>query len=1134
MSPHQHAAELGGRVAKRETTMKGRIRKSHNAFETIDFEEPDSAFLRKHYKNQSTRSIVLQEAMQYLLAAIITFVIACLFYVLFIGTEYIGELRIVKYSHLINQGKTMEGLGVAIWTSLVVTLVPAILIIVFAPDAVGSGMADVIAYLNGSQTINGSNLLLPAIRYLGSFGIVVGGLFSGIDGPMARIDGLSDKDLDFNSGLKKSVASHALLDVLEQKRLRIFATLGASVAIAVIFRSPLGGVMFAIEIIGYLILSGFVRNGIKSDTDMYIQPALYPVNATCTLDPVAYDYLTYIAVGLGAAILGTLWNKLLSLIQTLRVRNLMPEKLGKRKRPFATRPSQFPFSTSSPSTDESPAAAFPEAKESRDFSGRWWRRAGWRLLDVAVLGLATNLVVVLVPVVPGLDPCVDLETPLDHVLPTLPSVCVRSFTDTREELFSDCLESITNNLVRYRIVLENPGLNITTLGSVEKDDSSQPHGSLEHNRILPGPFLPPTLQILHHRSTPSSPLALTRRLLMTRDDSPENLVKIMRRGGVGITPKPKEKVKYIPVDITNTTTLADLVPDLLSEANIIFYLMTDTEHGEEEEASCYYPLRTLLYATPDKQLRYLTLSLFTYYIALPTDLVIPNLIIGAIAGRLVGMLLNFIKGNKGRFLIDPGLFSMIGMAAMWSGTSRLAITVTVICLELTGDFENLTALLIVCLTAAWTTTFFEYSRFGGDSLYRTEMQGLGVLFLPHEPSETLRTITVASVAKLGDVVCLREKGATVEDVRRCLATRHNGFPIVREEVLDDGHVCISPTFSTTPPSSPLSMAGGVGPDVSQSQDEGGVMLRLRPVGIIHRATIVAVLEGMMHEKRGEAGKDQMRVDESNTTIHNFSSTPDLERNVGGVTFSTSLDTDPDTLDPSTPFDVSAVYNVSPTIVREDASADKVYRMVRQLGVRHVLVVDSSGYLVGIVTRKNLVAKLERRDLTRKRAPSFSFGHAGWGVWSEGVEFRGEPGHHRRGSVPVVTVKEVAPPVRQMSMPVGLGNGVGAESGVMASTLGLKRGVSWADSSAKGEGSVVLGGGFGALVEEPADEEEEMGGDMVEKPGKGGTRVLRQGLVEEPADEDKAGKGTVDRSRLEEPRGVEDKGVVNGKEKEVLD
>jgi hypothetical protein len=159
----------------------------HHPYETIDFEENDGPSLRDWFKGQTEESRVIQEIFHYLLAALITVLITYVFIALFIGTEKLGELRIETYAHMVEDSNLLYAALFAIFTSLAAALIPATLIVLFAPSAVGSGMTDIITFLNGNQSFNNQTATLMISRILGTFGIVVAGLFSGIDGPVARI-----------------------------------------------------------------------------------------------------------------------------------------------------------------------------------------------------------------------------------------------------------------------------------------------------------------------------------------------------------------------------------------------------------------------------------------------------------------------------------------------------------------------------------------------------------------------------------------------------------------------------------------------------------------------------------------------------------------------------------------------------------------------------------------------------------------------------------------------------------------------------------------------------------------------------------------------------------------------------------
>ena len=72
----------------------------------------------------------------------------------------------------------------------------------------------------------------------------------------------------------------------------------------------------------------------------------------------------------------------------------------------------------------------------------------------------------------------------------------------------------------------------------------------------------------------------------------------------------------------------------------------------------------------------------------------PLLIIGGALGALLGQA---VPGS------DPGLWAMVGMAAMMAGTMRSPLTGMVFTLELTHDLNVLPALLIACVAALATT-----------------------------------------------------------------------------------------------------------------------------------------------------------------------------------------------------------------------------------------------------------------------------------------------------------------------------------------------------------------------------------------------------------------------------------------------
>ncbi|KAJ3135566.1 hypothetical protein HK101_004115, partial [Irineochytrium annulatum] len=411
-----------GRAINRSSTMMSMFTASEaekdHPYSTIDFEEPDGPVLREHYLSQKSKTRIKVEIAHYIFAALITIVITLMFCLLFFSTETLGDLRIEWFASHVERGETGKALLIAIGTSLLASVIPAFVIVAWAPGAVGSGMTEILTFLNGSHAFQGQTWVQICARYLGSFGVVVSGLFSGFDGPMARIgagvairvvmqirryrgmrslfygeDPAKKADESATNDRKSKIGWKAVLSVLEQKRLRMYATLGASVAIAAIFRAPLGGVMFAIEettsffepslliktlfatIISYLLVGYTVMTPSSGDGPLPSQVTtrsmtLYPTDVDCEQPTVISDFVFYIFIGVIAALLGTVWNNALGRVQRLRMKHVMTKA----------------FSTNLLKRTESKAT--PRQRT---------RTACIRLAEVAVVAVVTSVVVVTLP-----------------------------------------------------------------------------------------------------------------------------------------------------------------------------------------------------------------------------------------------------------------------------------------------------------------------------------------------------------------------------------------------------------------------------------------------------------------------------------------------------------------------------------------------------------------------------------------------------------------------------------------------------------------------------------------------------------------------------------------------------------------
>lgn len=218
----------------------------------------------------------------------------------------------------------------------------------------------------------------------------------------------------------------------------------------------------------------------------------------------------------------------------------------------------------------------------------------------------------------------------------------------------------------------------------------------------------------------------------------------------------------------------------------------------DKDKKCYYSLYSLMIGSPDQMLRllfsrgaynlfdiatlsvftvvYLFLSVITHNIMLPTDLVLPNIILGASFGRLYGVITNYFLKQMNSRLVDPGAYALLGAAALWSGTSRIALTIAIIMMETTFDFESLPAALVVVAIASIVGNWF------GHSLYHMEIETRKFPYLPDTTPSVLYRYSVKDLIR-ANVVYFKPQTSAKELYKILSSCAHQGFPIV-EEIID--------------------------------------------------------------------------------------------------------------------------------------------------------------------------------------------------------------------------------------------------------------------------------------------------------------------------------------------------------------
>ncbi len=119
----------------------------------------------------------------------------------------------------------------------------------------------------------------------------------------------------------------------------------------------------------------------------------------------------------------------------------------------------------------------------------------------------------------------------------------------------------------------------------------------------------------------------------------------------------------------------------------------------------------------------------------PGGIIAPSLFIGALIGSLGGTLLQMLM--PGIEMTSATLYAMVGMAAMFSGTTLAPITAMFTLFELTYNFEIILPLMVGCI-ASLTVVQTGY----GISIYETKLVRKGVRIVRGRDVNLLRSLKV--------------------------------------------------------------------------------------------------------------------------------------------------------------------------------------------------------------------------------------------------------------------------------------------------------------------------------------------------------------------------------------------------------
>ena len=180
------------------------------------------------------------------------------------------------------------------------------------------------------------------------------------------------------------------------------------------------------------------------------------------------------------------------------------------------------------------------------------------------------------------------------------------------------------------------------------------------------------------------------------------------------------------------------------------------------------------------------LSTITFGLQIPAGILLPSMGVGALYGRVIGLIMELWQRNHPSFLafatcapdvpcVTPGTYAVIGAASALAGATRMTVSIVVIMFELTGALTYVLPIMIAVMLSKWVG-----DAFGKRGIYESWIRFNGYPFLDNRDDTSIPDVPVAQiVTRAEDLVCIPATGHTIASLRTLLREhRYRGFPVI--------------------------------------------------------------------------------------------------------------------------------------------------------------------------------------------------------------------------------------------------------------------------------------------------------------------------------------------------------------------
>ena len=348
---------------------------------------------------------------------------------------------------------------------------------------------------------------------------------------------------------------------------------------------------------------------------------------------------------------------------------------------------------------------------------------------------------------------------------------------------------------------------------------------------------------------------------------------------------------------------------------------------------------------------------FSAECALPAGLFLPTLTWGAAMGNIFCKLSETLLKRK----LSAGAYALVGATSALAGVFRGSISLVVIILEGTGQLNFLLPLLLCVFFAN------KFASFIGPSFYESQLERSGIPYLHAAPpeeacvnAETEATLTASDICAAPAITFREiERVSNIEEILK--TTTHNGFPIIKDVGNDEkrliGLILRSQLLTL------LSRRAFIENIIFYEQEcDHESAMSSQALRSSSSKLDISTSSDVPSELRFKSSQQREAFENLEIAMRTFHQRKLFtERSaLGGVKYIESIGLSEN--ERNSHVILSDFMMLAPISVPERSSFERVWEIFRQLGLRHLCVVDSKNNIKGMITRENLY-KLQHPEVS---------------------------------------------------------------------------------------------------------------------------------------------------------------------------